>query len=334
MKKPVLIFTHGGGRLGNQLINFAHLYSFWLEYKNEIDVINMGVWPYSDLLEITEKNKASVFSAEVKNHKSYLLLNKIFQGILKKNRRYLNQFIRVIHLYYSLNPFAKSIMKGEAPNYLKYLTGTVIQNFNLDSGKSIELIKNKKRSAIAGWPIRDWNLFKKYSSIIRNDMRFCGKYTQIAEDFTSKLRENNDLLVGVFIRRGDYKYWLDGRYYFEISFYKKIMKDLVEKHNDKKICFVVASDDLQNADDFEGLNLSFTSGSKMGGGHFVESLAELALCDIIVSPPSTFAIWAAFIGNKPLLPLYSADQEYNEKDIIANSIFDAMSHPHLSNSIK
>ena len=34
MNLKKIVFTHGGGRFGNQLINYIHLIAFGLEYKN------------------------------------------------------------------------------------------------------------------------------------------------------------------------------------------------------------------------------------------------------------------------------------------------------------
>lgn len=334
MKKPTLIFTHGGGRLGNQLINFAHLYSFWLEYKSEIDVINMGFWPYADLFELTYKNPSCVFSLSGNKYKSYELLNDIYNGPLNKNRRYLNQFLRLIHFWYCLSPSAQSIRKGEVPNFLKYLTGKTRQDFDLDSTSSVALIKSRKKSAVAGWPVRSWRLFEKYKDVIKEDLQFSREYKSAANDYISKLRKDADFVIGVFIRQGDYKYWFDGRYYFEIPFYKRIMAEITESYKNKKICFVIASDDVQNISDFGNMNVHLTTGSIAMGGHFVESLAELALCDLIISPPSTFSIWASFSGSKPLLPLISEIQSFNETDIVYKNFLDALNHPHLKNSIK
>lgn len=113
------------------------------------------------------------------------------------------------------------------------------------------------------------------------------------------------------------------------------MNDIAEQyHANSKVCFVIASDDVQNMDEFKNHDVYFSTGSKSMGGHFAESLAELSLCDLIVSPPSTFGVLASFLGNVPLLPLYDKNQHFNEYNIIRNSIFDAIQHEHLSRSVK
>lgn len=334
MKKPLIVFTHGGGRLGNQLINMAHLYSFSLEYKNEFDIINMGFWPYSDLFCLTENNPVCFLSSSKKISSSYLLLNTIYSQTMNRNRRVLNQFLRLIHLYYKMAPGRQSIIKGEPPNYLKYLHGIEFQNLNLDSTDSVGLLKQKSCTALAGWPIRCWDLFRKNESAVREGLKFSKKYTDVAERYIANLRCKYDKVIGVFIRQGDYKSWFDGKYYFETSVYKKMMREAADFYAGEKVCFVIASDDLQSADEFKDMNGYLTTGSIAMGGHFVESLAELSLCDLIISPPSTFSIWAAFSEQKPILPLISEKQTFSVSDIVMNNFFDALQHPHLSNSIK
>jgi Glycosyl transferase family 11. len=334
MSKPLIIFTHGGGRLGNQLLNAAHFYSFWLEYQNEFDIMDIGFWAYYDLFEYTSKKPLCVFSSEKGKFYSYSLLNYLYNNLIGKNRRMLNQMLRLIHLVYTINYRAQSILKGEVPNYLKYLNGEVLQSFNLDSQASVDLLKKKKKTALAGWPFRCWGLFEKHQDAVRRNFQFSERYRNKAEEYITCQKNKYDKVVGVFIRRGDYKEWYDGEYYFEISFYRKIMEQIISEYRNARVGFVIASDELQDINDFEGMNACFTTGSVSMGGHFVESLAELSLCDLIISPPSTFGIWASFIGNKPILPLVDNKQNFSTGDVVNGNIFDAINHQHMVKSVK
>ena len=80
-------------------------------------------------------------------------------------------------------------------------------------------------------------------------------------------------------------------------------------------CLVVATDENQPPDILHGLNAVWCTGAIGQTGHFVESMTELSLCDVIVSPPSTFAGWAAFMGQVPQLPLTRADQVIRREDL-------------------
>ena len=80
-------------------------------------------------------------------------------------------------------------------------------------------------------------------------------------------------------------------------------------------CLVVATDENQPQDFLHGLDAVWCTGAKTQNGHFVESMTELSLCDVIVSPPSTFAGWAAFLGRVPQLLLTREDQVIRREDL-------------------
>ena len=69
--KPLIIYTHGSGRLGNQLFSYAHFVAFLSENPNRYDFINFGFIPYSRLLKSTSENLCCICPTE---HNSFILL--------------------------------------------------------------------------------------------------------------------------------------------------------------------------------------------------------------------------------------------------------------------
>ena len=61
---------------------------------------------------------------------------------------------------------------------------------------------------------------------------------------------------------------------------------------------------------------------------------ELSLCELIVSPPSTFSATAAFLGNKPLWPVAVWNQIMALDQIFAGGIVEAAKHPAFSLAVK
>src|SRR5712692_9810310 len=51
-----VVFTHGGGRFGNQLTLFGHLIAL-AEENPRISILNIPFWPYARLCRGTEHNK-------------------------------------------------------------------------------------------------------------------------------------------------------------------------------------------------------------------------------------------------------------------------------------
>ena len=65
----------------------------------------------------------------------------------------------------------------------------------------------------------------------------------------------------------------------------------------RKVGFFIASDEDQDLSIFDKHNFYFRS------GHPLENLYSLSICDYLISVPSSFAGWAHFIGETPLLEL-------------------------------
>lgn len=104
------------------------------------------------------------------------------------------------------------------------------------------------------------------------------------------------MLIGIVIRHGDYRTWLDGKYFYSMETYTKLMKQVEALFSDKKAKFLICSDEEQDTNVFTSAMINFCFRS----GHMIENLYSLAECDYIVSPPSTYGMWASFYGKTPL----------------------------------
>ena len=58
---PQVIYTHGGGRLGNQVLRFAHWMAWALEHAGEVEVLNFAFWPYARDFETWRAHPGCVF---------------------------------------------------------------------------------------------------------------------------------------------------------------------------------------------------------------------------------------------------------------------------------
>ena len=109
------------------------------------------------------------------------------------------------------------------------------------------------------------------------------------------------------MRRGDYKNFQGGKWYYSDENYARWMKALVRN---KEVQFVLFSNETINLSYFEeqGLNVIGMQGSA------IEDLCCLSMCDYIMGPPSTYSWWAAMYGNKRRLILENRDTEYQWED--------------------
>lgn len=110
-----------------------------------------------------------------------------------------------------------------------------------------------------------------------------------------KKREQNSYIVGVHIRYGDYRTYSNGRYFYALNEYQIIMRKILRFFPEKKITFLIASNESINLSSFSDIDCFSISNSSS-----VKDLYGLSICDYIIGPPSTFSGWASLMGNVPL----------------------------------
>ena len=167
--------------------------------------------------------------------------------------------------------------------------------------KCSEILLNafKKNDTVyaAGWWFRQSELIEKHKNELRQ--RYALKPDFYKENnFVQKineLRAQNYTLIGVHLRRGDYQKWKKGAYFFSDETYKKAMKNLSEKlqqQEKEKIIFILFSNETV---DFQQDNNVFISKEKWFIDHHI-----MSLCHYLICPPSTFTLWANYIGDNKL----------------------------------
>lgn len=110
-----------------------------------------------------------------------------------------------------------------------------------------------------------------------------------------KYRAEGYFIIGVHMRKGDYKTFLNGKYFFSIEKYKEFMFQLKNLYCDKKVCFYISTNERYQKNDFADFLIMEPS---MQNAAY--DLYALGRCDRIIGPISTFSRWASFVGNVPL----------------------------------
>jgi len=167
------------------------------------------------------------------------------------------------------------------------------RHFDLKTPSFLE--KSKAKAVLLfGRFFRDYENMTLHQEMIRRYFTPIREISNKLEDFENEARKNSDLLVGVHMRRGDYEQFADGRYYFSQTEYCAKMEELQRSSHNKKVKFVVCSNEKIDLSCFRNLDIV------TGPGKAVEDMYALASCDYIMGPPSTFTLWASFYGKKPL----------------------------------
>lgn len=113
--------------------------------------------------------------------------------------------------------------------------------------------------------------------------------------------KNYDIKVGVHIRRGDYRGWNNGKYYYDDEVYNDKIEQFANLFKNKKILFILFSNEKVTLKPKQDYIISKCSWHE---DHYL-----LSLCDYIIGAPSTFTIWASFIGNVPLMHIYDKNDK-------------------------
>ena len=205
-----LIFSSGGGRLGNQLLNVIHLCA--ISYEYDIDVYKIN-----DLF-LTSKDGRLLFMIDknIVNWKIFSNKTKIKTGY----KLFLKLFIRIIHLYYFLMPNKRSYKLGLEDNLPKFIIGK-----NINKYLSIyELIQEgiNKDVVLSGWGLREWDLVLKHKQLIVKNI------SQGFLEFLNYKKQIEDDYLFVHIRRSDF---LDINEFKDLNFSDEIWLKSI-----KKIC--------------------------------------------------------------------------------------------------
>lgn len=164
-----------------------------------------------------------------------------------------------------------------------------------DTEKYQEELKNRRKSYCCGWLFRRNDLTEKYRK------EFQSKYALKESFYRDNLfvekvldKKEDEVVVGIHLRRGDYKNWQGGKYYFENDTFVHAMDKMkeIQKKKGKKVKFLLFSNE----------KLDFTESDSLMISHeqwYIDQYL-MSKCDYLIGPPSTFTGWASYIGEVPL----------------------------------
>lgn len=154
---------------------------------------------------------------------------------------------------------------------------------------------------------------------IRRALSFRSQWQRQAHATSVQLRQDYDALVGIHARRGDYAIHRGGRWFYHEEDYLRWIQQvprLFPLIPQERIRFVVCSNEpgfLANAGE-----ASITP-SPMHSATGDQLL--LSHCDLILGPPSTFSVWAAFLSDTRLLHISARDQDLHPSQIRRSTLF-------------
>jgi hypothetical protein len=320
---PTLIYTHGGGRLGNQIIRHAHWLAWARAHAGQVSLVNLAFWPYAKFFANGREYPGCSFPASTGCWnglaRTYLRLPAKVRAKAENRLR----LARMVHAAGRHWPGGQAIALNDAQG----------ERIDLDGAEFFSRVMSHRITTLSGWKVASWRLVAEQQAELREVFRPARIWAERTQRYIADLRRKYDLLIGVLIRQGDYRDWDGGRFYFSTAQYVTWMRQLVELHPGNRLAFVVASDEWQDPAMLAGLPFHFSTGAVNSGGRGFESWVELSLCDLIVSPPSTFSATASFLRSIPLWPVCEARQSLTFTQIIPDNLLGAARHPVFSISV-
>jgi hypothetical protein len=143
----------------------------------------------------------------------------------------------------------------------------------------------------------------KYEKEIRNLFRPNAVVISEVNKAFDKIRTKSEIICGVHIRKGDYKFWNEGKYYSSLETYHAIMLNIKKIFANHSITFFISSNEIIDLSVFSNCNCFSIPDSTS-----TKDLYGLSISNYIVGPPSTFSGWASFYGNTPLYFIENPDE--------------------------
>ena len=162
--------------------------------------------------------------------------------------------------------------------------------------------------ALRGYHFRHHPWARRHADAIRAYFEPLAAIRAEAETAVAAVRARADVVVGVHIRHGDYAKHLDGRFFYSIPTYLRLMRECEKLLAPQRVAFIILSNAAHEADEFAEFDAT------PGPGGLVSDLHAMSLCDRIVGPPSSYSSWAAFYGEVPIARVQQPDRALTPAD--------------------
>lgn len=228
------------------------------------------------------------------------------EGILIRS----NNVIQPVIIKTTIKKFISTIYIKQ-PRILSILPPRFFVTHLKENQKFKEIIRtndiNKTDWYWIGWPYYDLESLRKNDAHIRTLFSFNIDVLEKSKAKIIKYKHKRSILIGVHMRRGDYKNWKNGKYFYSDSEYRKIMDRLAEQMQ-KKVTYLLFSNGAIDMTVWKGAEYKVV---QMNGSAIMD-LCCLSQCDKIIGPPSTFSGMASYIGNKPRMIIEDINQNISE----------------------
>lgn len=279
-RRHFIIIVSPFGNLGNRLFLFGNVIAF--ARQNRAIVINPAFHPWRHVFAGTRRGALPVYPPL---GLGYFSNNLIEQGV--QQLAWVGASIAKSPL--SLNSWDSISIDG-------------MERVDLDNPDFVAWFQTKYVLLINGYQYISESSIRRHADTIRQYFKQISANDATAIAPVMRLREHCDLVIAVVVRHGGFDKWMGGKYFFDIPTYSRWINQLIQLFAHQQIGFFICCDSEIDVSALQHIRHEFRAGNDL------ENRAALYICDMIISPPSTYAGWAAFMGNIPLQLLHSRDQ--------------------------
>ncbi|MGZ3884968.1 MAG: alpha-1,2-fucosyltransferase [Bacteroidia bacterium] len=155
--------------------------------------------------------------------------------------------------------------------------------------------------------VKGWGYRNKPLTLMHRDFYRTSFYRSM-ELSTEGILDPKRINIAVHVRRGDYKTWQNGKYYYADDTYLRAIDQVLNfVKGDCKI-LVFSNDPALNKTAYQSKYSNiYISKLDERSDHYL-----MSLCQYIIGPPSSFSMWASYIGNTKLCHLHSEQETIGE----------------------
>ena len=148
--------------------------------------------------------------------------------------------------------------------------------------------------------LRDFEAMRKYGDEIRKIFEFKdAENTGCLNLATKDAKTAKIKMIGVHVRRTDYREWQGGKYCYSNSVYERVLDEM--RRLVDGVRFTVFTDEPESlSPQLSQFNSQPTTPE--------QDQWLMSKCAYLIGPPSTFTAWASFMGKVPLLHLMNDKQ--------------------------
>lgn len=285
----MLIITGDYGRLGNALRRFAHVLA--LAFETGQSVVNLSFYPFRHALALTEHGAMGPFRLTASDPQRLptggLISGAVALGLERLSQQWCHRQHRTLDHIRWTHPLP-GIQWCHLPED---------QELCLADSIDMARLQSCPITGLDGYGFLNRSLLLAWAPAVRSWLRPAPSVEQHVQNLVQSVRSDQATWwVGVHIRQGDYRQFMGGQYFFNGAVYRRHMEALQRFYEGRgeRVAFWVCSDEPVSPTTFEGLPVRVAQGTTP-----MADMMILAQCQVILSAPSSFPVWASFYGSVP-----------------------------------